>query len=328
MSLSYSKIVTEANDRCDAYHIAKVVDDLRRGDILIYYHENNIDCRKEIDRELLETDIVNLVDESSEELGIRLNTKKLIGVDSDVFAKDCPPGRLEKRIFCHVMKKIELMESKYFYAPPGMKLEVIPRGIARQCDRIYCAGPAGAGKSWFSSLYARNYLNQFPGYRVCLFSRKEYDPIFDGVVPGLERIPLDRQLVSRIERSNVLNEYSRSLLIFDDFDGVNDETIRTTVQHFKNTMLELGRQYEISCISITHKILSGAKSLKEMQEATHFAVFPRVNAGEVLKLLKGPCHFEKPQIAKILDEEGREQRWMCIIRPDIIITEKYIKIVK
>lgn len=330
MSLSFSRMVTSANNSCTAYHIAKAVHEARDITMYIYYNSTNNDCRQMIEKETLIGTIREMVDDACEELHLQIATNKLLLVEADLMAKDRPTGRLEKRVFDHSMKMIEFSESKYYKVLDGMKIEVIPRHIEAQQDRLYVSGPSGSGKSRFSSIYARNYLLQFPGNRVFIFSRKEFDPILDGVVPGLIRVALNRELVGTVTRpgTDVLNEYSNSLLLFDDFDGVEDVTIRTAVQHFKNSMLNLGRQYGISIISITHKLLSGVKSREEMIEATHFVVFPQSNIGEVKKLFKSYCGFEKEHIEKILDEEGKAQRWMCIVRPNIIITEGYIKVIK
>lgn len=331
MSLSYSNISTDAENSCDKFHIAKVVDDNRNTMAIVYYSSASKDCRKELEPEELEVHINDIVDDACETLHMQdIPTKKLLQVESDIIAKERPPGRYEQRIYDHAMKILEARESKYFHVASGFKLEVIPRHIMNQEDRLYVAGPSGGGKSWFSSLYARNYKVQYPGNGVYLFSEKEYDPVFDGTVPDLVRVPLNRALVTNLKRENrdLLEQYKCSLLIFDDFDGVQDVTIRTTVQHFKNSMLRLGRQNHISTISITHKLLSGMKSQVEMQEATHFVFFPSKNLAEVKKMLKTYCGLEKPEVGKILDEEAKQERWMCLIRPDIFVTEKFIKIVK
>lgn len=332
MSLSLSKIASTENPNSDLYHIAKVVDGIGQTLVTIYYSTEDIDCRKERDIQEVQNDVLELVSEGAQENFIHdISTNKMIKIHSDIMCKDPPSQRIEKRIYNYVVRKMDLAESKYYRAPNGYKIEVVPRDIPQQVDRLYVAAPSGSGKSFFAAMYAINYVKQHPGSKVYIFSRKEYDPSLDERVPNLIRVKLDAELVLNLSKGaekDVLYDYSNSLLIFDDFDQINDNDVRIAVQKFKNAMLELGRQYGISTISITHKLLSGMKSQKELQEASHIVCFPRTNAGECKKVMKAYCHFDDIQIKRILDEEGRAERWMAILRPDCIITQNYIKIIK
>lgn len=307
----------------------------RNGETPIYYTDEEIDILREIELENAMDMVGDLVDEAAEDLQIHnVGTNKLNDLDMDIYSKTCPKGRKEKRIYNEVKNKLAARESKLYY-PRGAKIQVVPMRVKNQRNAAYVSGQSGSGKSWWAAHYAKEYQRDNPGNAVYLLSRKPVDPSFDDNVEGLIRIKLDRHFINGIKRSvadeysentDPLERFSDSLIIFDDFEQIMDPAIKKAVLEFKNSVFQLGRQHNIDIVSIQHKSLGGQKSITDIGESNMLVCFPRKNLGETRKLLVHYCCYQKEELERILDEETRKERWMCIIRPNILITEKYIKV--
>lgn len=321
MSLSFNRIANNNN-------LELGVPIARDGDRIIYYIDEEIDLLREQHPEDAEAMITEMVDNAVEGLRLyNLTTKKLIDVDADVMAKDAPRDRFGKRIFSNVKEQLAMKESKFYRAIDG--LQVTPQLIPNQRNAYYVFGKSGCGKSTWSSKYALEWLTVHPGGKVFIFSRKTYDPVFDDVVPGIIRVVLDRNFVRDQKGTNgedPIIPYANSLVIFDDFLKIDDPTIKKAAEKLKNALFELGRAQGTDIISVQHKGKGGAKSMIELAECSAVVCFPKLNLGESQKVLETYLCFDKTQMMRVFDEEGKKQRWMCVIHPNIVITESYIKI--
>lgn len=321
MSLTYNPLAT--SDDCDENY--QIGQDITTGQT-IYYCDNELDATQ--NEEVVHRTIPKLVDEAVVDMKlVNLSTRKLLETEVDLAVKDAPNNRHQKKVYNYVRTALDSMESKVYYNPDG-KIELVPRNIADQVDRLYIFGSSGAGKSTMAAKYALQYLKQYPGNRIFLFSQKSRDRVFDSI-DGLIRVPFTRAFVTDHQGGDeALLNYQDSLVIFDDVIAVDDPDIRTSVQRFKNLCLSLGRAYGISTCSIIHKGLSGRESMVELCEASHLVGFPKFNLDEFKKLVQRYCGGDKSKISRIFDEAVCSCRWMCIIRPNIIVTEKFIRIIK
>lgn len=319
MSLAYSRLAGN-KQITDAIPIAK------DSNIIIYYCDDPIDILKEQDLDDTEDLVLNLVDDIADKLGIsNISTNKLIQYDNDIISGEIPNDRYGKRIASKAKDELGALESKYYRS--HSKLQVIPSNVPNQTARFYIAGDSGAGKTWFASNYACEYLAEDPERRVFLISDKDYDPSIDPKIPDLIRIKLDRNFVKNANKRETFNQYANSLVIFDDFNEMFDKVIVKAIDLLKNWLLKLGRQYNINVISIQHKGLNGKQSSTELSECNYIVLFPASNARETEEILKKYLLFKGPTMQRVLDEEGRQERWMAIKKPNIIITEHYIKII-
>lgn len=320
MSLSFSRIAGH-HQIDDGIQIAQ------DGDLKIFYIDQDIDLLREYDQDTSEEIVTHLVDEAQDQLSLlNLNTKTLIDIDCDVISKQLPVNRYAKRIYANVKDRLASMEAKYYESRNILSL--LPRKIPGQRDALYIFGMSGCGKSTIASKFAEKYQLESPGNHVYIFSRKLSDPVFDSN-PNLNitRVLLDRSFVKESQKPDIVDRYSNSLCIFDDFLKIDDVSIKKAALHMKNSLYELGRSYNIDIISIQHKGLGGSNSMVELTESTAIIIFPKMNLGESKRLIEKYLCFEKDQMLRIFDDRGRKERWMCIIRPNIIITENYIKIV-
>jgi hypothetical protein len=319
MSLSYSRI--SGNRKIiDGFPIA------RDGNIIIYYNDNPIDILREEDLDEVEDLVLSLVDDVRDKLGFSsISTQKLIDIDNDIISKDDPTDRRGKKIVAKVKDELGAMESKFYRARSQLRL--IPMNIQNQTSRMYTSGDSGAGKTFLAAQYAKEYLEEDPTRRVFLISGKNYDPSIDPILPDLIRVRLDRNFIKNVNKGDSFDQYRNSLVIFDDFYEMTDKTLVKAIELLKTWLLKLGRQYDTNIISIQHKGLNGKQSSTELSECNYIIVFPKTNPRETEEILKKYLLFKGQTLNRILDEEGKLQRWMCIKKPNIIITENYIKII-
>ncbi len=321
MALSYQKIAGHSSIN-DGIQIA------RDGDIKLYYIDQPIDLLREHDQDTAMYMVSDIVDDVVKDMMIfGLGTGKLNTIDCDIMSKSCPTNRIQRRIFNDVKNRIAAMESKIYY-PQNGNISILPRKLEGQNNRIYVSGSSGSGKSFWRSRYALNYLSEYPNNRIFLFSRKTFDPVFDDVISNIIRVPLDRKFVMDVEQNpEFISNFHDSLLIFDDFEGIHDKDIKRSIMQFKDSAFQLGRQYNIDIISVQHKSLGGAKSIVDLCESNILVCFPKMNLGECLRMINKYCSYSKDQMERIFDDDMKRERWLCIIRPNIAITEHFIKII-
>lgn len=324
MSLVYSRLGT--NDiNGEAIQIA------RDGQVTIYYKDESFSYLDEHDPEEAEIVTTEIVDDVAERLGMtHLSTKDLISLDTDVLVQCTPSNRYLKKIYAKVRDELASREGKLYQSRDILR--ILPRNIPDQRDALFISGSSGQGKTTFASKYAQEYTSYNPGNRVFIISRKRYDPVLDDVIPDIIRPVLDRTFIRQCLRPedgqrDPIEDYRDSLVIFDDFTGVANPSLLKAIENLKNAILELGRQHNIYCICIHHKTLGGKSTKVELTEATHLVVFPRGGKAEARHLLERYMYYSKADIDRILDKDTMlKDRWICIIRPNIIISERYIKI--
>lgn len=314
--LSYNK--NAGSYPSDCFQVAKY------NNKIIYYHDVDNNKIDSMDYD----DISELVDYAVDELGINdIPFKKLSNVEDDLLAGDRPRDRQALKVYKKAKETLAIEESKIFMPDTHLKkISLVPTNKPNQVDTIYVSATNGAGKSTIASNFAINYHIENPNNRIFLFAYKSYDPAFDGRIPNLIRITLDRNFIRDNNATESVNMYKNSLLIFDEIDLVENKDIRNTLMNLKNRALQLGRANGTSVISIQHKSLGGQMSLVEFTECKTIVIFPKndfMQARQVLRKL----NFDKFEIDSILDPIGKRQRWMAILKPNILVTENYVKII-
>jgi hypothetical protein len=317
MALTYSR---RAGNNKSTTQIA------RDDDIKIYYLDEPINLLKELNPDEGLDLVSDLVDESTKHLNLdpyTLDSKRLCNIDQDIYHRSAPTNKLDRRVFNKTLETLDGMNYKIYRSDIG-DIKLIPQNKPGQTTRVYCSGQSGSGKSTMCGLYALEYQREHPVNKVFLISIKDNDPAFDGVVSDLIRIPLDRKLLTT---SNDIKPYSNSLVIFDDYEAIDDKHIRGAILKLKNKIFKLGRSLDISICSIQHKSLGGQQSITDINESNVFVCSPRNNLGECKKLLSTYRGYDKYQLERIFDEETRSQWWLAIINPNILITKDFIKII-
>lgn len=195
------------------------------------------------------------------------------------------------------------------------KIVPLPRTDKR--ESLYVAGPEGAGKSHYASMYAREYKKIFPKKDFIIFSRKEEDEPLDKLKPV--RVMLNEEIV---EDPIELEEVADSLVLFDDIDRIRDKNIKKSVDFLKDSILDVGRSDEIYVISTAHNLTAGKDTKHDLLESSSVTFYP--NYGDdyhINYFLKQYCGLKKDQIDKIYNLKSR---WVTIYKraPMYILHEK------
>jgi len=156
-------------------------------------------------------------------------------------------------------------------------LEIIPRSgkvKGHENDIIYLTGSSGGGKSYIARTFACNYHRMFPRNRIYYFTMSDEsklpdsERIFMAKMPdskirynewlGLIRHYVDKKIINK--KFNLENDFSNSLVIFDDFlyfqnenKKDNEELMDYLVGHLTKIM-NLGRKIRVSCVITSHLI--------------------------------------------------------------------------
>ncbi len=317
MSISYNQYL---NTEEEGIPIA------RHGEQIIFYHPNNrIDLRDDLQDEIYPI-LSTLVDIAKEKNRLLLDDYKLLDLENDILNGEIPSNKNARRIYFDVMNILNIKASKLLELENG-SLQLLPRGIDNQNDRIYIPACSGAGKTYWCKKYADEYHKQNPTNKIYLFSAKSSDRVIDSV-EGLVRVPLDRSFLSDQIRnhSNIIGKYENSLCIFDDFHKLSKD-ILNAVLHLKDSVMQLGRDKNIYVVSITHKALGGFKTISEIGESSHFVLFPKASRKEAYDVLLK--FFPKVQTEDILRDFNRTNgRFLILMRPNVLISENSIRIIE
>jgi hypothetical protein len=204
------------------------------------------------------------------------------------------PGKLNKK-FLYISEKEGEIDKLY---SPEYTFEMLPNDIERQVFLI--CGPSGVGKSTLASGIIEKYLKVYPKSKFILFSRKEYDPVLDGLEPY--RVPIDKSLVERPPdaRKHIING---SIIVFDDCDTIPNDKQKRIVAKIKNDILETGRDKFLYCIVITHLIRGDERkdSRRNLNESHTVTLFPRSGCdADISNYLKNGLLLDKKKIDSIL----------------------------
>lgn len=213
-------------------------------------------------------------------------------------------------------------------------LDILPsngiKGLQRETVSVF--GKSGSGKSWQIKNYIRNYLLLHPSNRVYFYSMNllRNDPSYE------------EDLVEKITQIDLLSvdcpidpsKYPNTLFVFDD---VLDVKVSISPQtHFPNyanlplnertklerecdkkagsvkgllnasvkNILNLGRKYNVSCISVYHKLKSGIDSTFIVEESSSCWLFPYTASKKTLaSFLEERLSFSKEDSERIAREK-------------------------
>lgn len=197
------------------------------------------------------------------------------------------------------------------------KLIPLPRLDKR--DIYYIAGAEGSGKSYFASLYIKEFKKIFPKRPFIIFSKIEDDKALNNLKPI--RIKLDEELIN--DPINVEELYN-SLVLFDDIDTINNKKILNNLQNLKDSILEIGRHHNIYILTTAHNMTNNKSTKMSLLESSNVVFFP--NMGDkfhINRFLKEYVGLDKEQINKIY---SLPSRWVLIYKraPNYIMYEKGI----
>lgn len=189
---------------------------------------------------------------------------------------------------------------------------------------LYITGRSGSGKSYYTKKYLEEYKKMYPKNEIYVFSALDEDPSLDSL-KDLKRIKLTEELLGENLEAK---DFKNSIVIFDDTDCLTSKKILKKVDEIKDSILQTGRHYNVSCIITTHTACNGGATKVILNESHSVTIFPAGLGNRSLKyLLDSYLGLDKSQIKKI---KNLNSRWITIIKsfPMIILSEKEAYVLK
>ncbi len=210
-----------------------------------------------------------------------------------------------KSIFKKIKKQIEEKTKKEFYINEGT-LTPIPDYKTR--DTYYISGPSGIGKSTITRKIIRQWMKEYPGRPIYLFSKLKEDPSLDSIGDLLQRIPIDEEWIENPPEVEDVDE--SSMCIFDDIDTIEPKKVRNAVKSLQDQILQVGRHRNIYCISTTHKMCNHQKTGVLLEEARKIIFFPRGgNKSGINRMLTTYVGLDKKDAARVMNLPSR---WVMV----------------
>lgn len=198
---------------------------------------------------------------------------------------------------------------------PGENIFVMP---APESERVMIGGESGCGKSTLAALYATLWKEMFPEDMIYLFARQEDDPAFQNIEH--EEIVVNEDL---IYQKLDLDDFSNSLVIFDDMDNLQDKRLLKRVHDLMGDLMSNGRKKNIWVVYLTHILLNRSQTKVPLNESNKVIFFNGCGARQNINFLKSYAGLLKPQIDLLTNLPSR---WIMLSRkmPRYVIHEKGI----
>jgi hypothetical protein len=177
-------------------------------------------------------------------------------------------------------------------------------------------GASGSGKSTYTRKYCSEYKKIYPKRDIYMFSNLTEDESLDSI--GLKRIIIGENL---LEEPLGVEDFTESLVIFDDTDVIRDKDVKAAVYQIMNEILETGRHHKVSAI-VTNHLATGPLLKRILNEAHWFVYFPHGATRSTKYVLEAYVGVDKKDVAKI---KSCNSRWACVYKnyPSCVITEKH-----
>ena len=231
-------------------------------------------------------------------------------------------GKLDKKIVS-ISSGEEHAVKEYIEVPlKDGKFQQIPNSNAPKSSRreiLYITGPSGSGKSTYTLNYLKQYKKLNKKNEIWLFSALTEDETIDKAKP--KRIIIDDRLITE---PIPIEDFTDSLVIFDDIDVIKIKEHRNAVYDILNGILETGRHFNISCIITNHLPTAGKDTRRVINEAHSITYFPQAgSAGQMKRLLQDYLGLDSQTLKKI---RKMNTRWATVFKnyPMCILTEKLL----
>lgn len=183
---------------------------------------------------------------------------------------------------------------------------------------IAILAPAGAGKTYFTAEFIKQYIKAYPNNEVFFFSEKPVDKIIDDI-QKVQRVKIDDDI---IDNPIDYNELKNCLAIFDDIDGLTKK-YKNPVYELRDKLYKLARANKVSVIATNHALAGGKSETGTMlRESNVIVFFPKKTTPMNLKyLVENYTCITKDDLIKI---KKSKSRWCCYLKyeENAIMTEK------
>jgi len=230
-----------------------------------------------------------------------------------------------KEIFAAIRKKKPTdIPTKSIMVKQGEFEPVPDKSSERQT--LFVVGASGSGKSYFTSMWCRNYIATYPDRCIYLFSTVASDQCYQDLEDSgkMIRIIFDESLIESIEDGSapMCVDLENSCVVLDDLEAVRLKPLKNYLDQLRNQILTVGRHKNVSCITIFHDPTKGHETKLILTESSMIVVFPQHNPKNKMKyLLTQYCGLEPDEINLV---HACGSRWVAINRhcPRYILWDK------
>lgn len=203
--------------------------------------------------------------------------------------------------------------------------QILPNVNKDKRDIFYIAGASGSGKSYVARTIADNYHKMYPDRKIYIISKLEADDTLDKMKAPFHRLKYEKLVEFPID----INEFSHSLVIFDDYDTIQGKAGKAVHQLIEDIAI-MGRKHNdkqgcITMLCLTHYITNYKKTRLLLNEANYFVVYPQATSTHALTyLLKTHLGFDRKDIKKL----KKMGRWVCFHKsyPQYLLSSQHGRI--
>lgn len=245
-----------------------------------------------------------------------------------------PKGSVE--VICVVDNDIEPdgkdTFGKNLRTKPGYKFALLPDLNIEDRDGVRSAftisGCSGSGKTTLASRIAEIYAEEFPENKIIYICPKKPSESLMKLKPIIISVNGEKGIENFVNPETKLefneddpdNEWSDSLVIFDDLEGCSPKVKKNALELLGN-ILTVGRARNVSVVYINHTYCNGNESKRVFSECPNITVFPMGKMNKQLDyLLNSYCGIDRDTKRRIMNSRSR---WVNIFRhrPCHVITE-------
>lgn len=208
--------------------------------------------------------------------------------------------------------------------PDGLTFAPTPEMRAGQTNRQFVTGGSGAGKSTYCALYIKHFINAFkcrPEDVIIITNDTIEDPAYS--FPHKHISITDEMINNPITLEELTAPTGRSIVVFDDIEGVRAGKLLKAVEELTTNVLTKGRKYGIDCIFISHRSACGNFTKHILNELNSVTWFPQLSTSRNLTYMLTK-HIGLPDgLREALKDKGWG-RWIRLMTnsPQIIQSEK------
>lgn len=204
---------------------------------------------------------------------------------------------------------------------PNSVFDAIPVDKNDGRDVVYLNGASGSGKTHCLRKFAENYKKLFPDREIYMVSELPTDKTLEGL--DIKRI--DVQSLVDEPMDNPVQEFSKSMVCFDDFDALSGKK-EAAVIDLINKVCSMGRHESVTVVITSHLSTRGAKTRLMLNEATLFQLFPQGSSQRALQYLCST--YLGLSTKQIQDLKKMNSRWVLFGKnfPQQIVSEHECKL--
>ncbi len=195
------------------------------------------------------------------------------------------------------------------------RFEMIPP--LNETIRLAIAGMTGSGKSTQARNFIKKYHSIYPNNKVFMFSRHKTDPVYDEL-DYMKRIDISPENI--IDNVLDIELLKNSLVVFDDVDKLQNAKVSKAIFALIADIYANGRHYNISTMTLLHKICDGPKTKDILSDINGCMLFLNGTKYGINYFLKRYGGLDANQIKQIT---SLKSRWFYISLecPQYILSE-------